>query len=786
MKRPATAVLLSAALFLLALPGAPAPAHAQQAGKAEIVGVRVGLAGCYKPGCWTPVEVTLRGAEGLKSGRLRLIVPDGDAVPSVVSAPVPEAAVPGTPVLLFARFGRIRSDLAVELLDGRDLVDQKAFKPGRTPGYRPALFSDQELIVTVGGSALGLEDAVRLQRQDPERKTVVAHLDDFSQLPTRWYGYEGIDTLVLSTSDPAAYARVEAGGLETARLEAWVAALDERITALDEWIRNGGTLLFCLGESSEQILAARGEADPSRWPSETSERISADRLRQYALSRLAPFTPGRLKEMVPLRATMFNALEVYCGSSVRLPAQTRALRIPHLVDVEARVEAADGGLPLVVRDARGFGQVVFLAADLDQPPLADWGDRKLLAARLLDYPLLPVDQADGGTRVMHYGYVDLAGQLRSALDRFSPGVWVVPFSVVVVLIVLYALAIGPGDYFFMRRVVRRVQLAWITFPLVVVAFSLLAYVLAHRLKGDQVRVNQIDLVDVEVASGRVRGTAWATVFSPRTGHYDFSFRPRHPGGQPDPRADTLTAWLGLSGGALGGMNPSKAEITAFDERCEFSPALDALGNVPIPVRSTKSLTGRWTSQTTVPLESELIDEDGVLSGTISNGLEFPLSDCLLVHNLYAYRFGDLGPGETIRVGPQLRRVRLKVLLTGRQIIYDEESKDYRDEQTPYDRESLDAEYVLRTMMFYKHAGGRVYTGLSNGYQGFVDFSHLLKTNRAVLIARPGDPTGGVSCRGADLVCDGEPVPEPQLRHRILYRFVFAVGSRQLGVGSWEH
>ena len=30
-------------------------------GSPEVVGVRVGLGGCYKAGLWTPVKVTLRG-----------------------------------------------------------------------------------------------------------------------------------------------------------------------------------------------------------------------------------------------------------------------------------------------------------------------------------------------------------------------------------------------------------------------------------------------------------------------------------------------------------------------------------------------------------------------------------------------------------------------------------------------------------------------------------------------------------------------------------------------------
>ncbi len=68
---------------------------------------------------------------------------------------------------------------------------------------------------------------------------------------------------------------------------------------------------------------------------------------------------------------------------------------------------------------------------------------------------------------MHYGYSDLAGQMRSALDRFT-GVRQAPFWLVAGLIVAYILLIGPGDYFFLRKVVRRMEWTWLTFPSIVV------------------------------------------------------------------------------------------------------------------------------------------------------------------------------------------------------------------------------------------------------------------------------------------------------------------------------
>ena len=60
-----------------------------------------------------------------------------------------------------------------------------------------------------------------------------------------------------------------------------------------------------------------------------------------------------------------------------------ALSIPKLEDVEGKIEVADGNRPLIVRTPRRFGQVMFVAVDLDRRPFIDWEGRGTLVARLL-------------------------------------------------------------------------------------------------------------------------------------------------------------------------------------------------------------------------------------------------------------------------------------------------------------------------------------------------------------------------------------------------------------------
>ncbi len=132
MRVPTACLLLVGALFL------PAGADAKAAKPPEseqpaITGVRVGFAGRYKVGLWTPVEVTLRGGSRPASGQLSLVVPDGDGVPSRVTTPPdkPCQVLPGRDnrVLLYVRFGRIQSKLGVELRRGDgQLIARREFE----------------------------------------------------------------------------------------------------------------------------------------------------------------------------------------------------------------------------------------------------------------------------------------------------------------------------------------------------------------------------------------------------------------------------------------------------------------------------------------------------------------------------------------------------------------------------------------------------------------------------------------------------------------------------------
>ena len=714
-------------------------------GESEIIArVEVGFSGAYQAGLWTPVRVHFSPSADLGGAQISLIVPDGDGVPSRILAPLPSPAPDS--ILLYVRFGRLHCPRTVRVERSGALVTERTFEATDQPTAKTspaALRSNQQLVVVVGTAPLGIGDAIAQMREPAEEQTKLVELQNATDLPDRWFGYEGVSLVVLSGTDLDCYA-----GL---------AADDDRVEAIAKWVRHGGRLLVAAGEYGEQLFGREGP--------------------------LRGLLPGTFSKTVPL--SQARALERFADSDDNLPSRVggKMLQVAQLTDVQGMIAAREGNLPLVVNRVWGFGQVIFLASDLDRGPLGQWGSRPKLVAKLLGWPVKPVEETNDDKTIRHPGYSDLAGQLRSGLDQFE-GVWRIPFGLIVAAIVLYLLLVGPGDYFLLRKVLRRMELTWVTFPVIVVLFCVLAYVVARYTKGDQFLVNQASLIDVDVETGELRGTAWANIFSPETCRTDLRFTVRDQGVAPDADSRPVTAWLGLSGEGLGGMDPVTPPPVVWSEPYDFQDDNTLLSQLPLQVWSSKSLTARWGGKMESTFECDLEEKGPIPSGHITSRLDVPLADCLLVYGNWVYELGTLAPGQRFRIGAAVPRRELASFLTGRKLVFDKEEERATQRATRYSIESTDAEYILRAMTFFEAAGGRPYTHLANSYQGFIDMSGLLQPNRAVLVGKvAGSDTGAPDDRTLpcdvqiSLSSDGESVPIRE-KHTALVRFVLPVKANE--------
>ncbi len=631
-------LIWSLGAWLVATPG-PASAATPPV---TIENVRVGFPAPgnqdeFEVGSWTPVWVDLKAGSSGFQGMMEVLVPDSDGTPTAVrrSASVPAGRM-GT-IATYVRPGRRDAEFGVRVYaegNPRPVASLNMAPSGQ------ALGPGQALLLSFG-KASGIEDVPTAAGlgADPnapalgQNSTIaVASVRIPNGVPGRWYGYSAAQTIVLNANDHAA-----------------VDALDGlKGEALKEWVHQGGHLVVALGEG---------------WQS----------LADGPLASLLPATPkGRFLLNDP------GALEAFASSKVPLMTAGVKMTVTQLEPVEAlggRALDVSVPSPLVVRGFYGFGRVTVVGLDVDRKPFADWADRKDFWVRVLDLRRQASDTTNVGLAngTMPGGFyqsaiIDLSGDLHSKLEQFA-GVRLVPFAYVAGFVFLYILLIGPGDYFFLKKVLRRMEWTWLTFPLIVAAVSLLAYYAAYRIKGTELRVNKVDAIDIDQSGKRLqaRGSTWLTLFSPRHRDYNLAITPVPLDSDPatstptTSRSEILMSYFGAPEGPFS-MN-SGGGLALASRPYVYGPAdsLRALEGVRVPIWSTKAFLGRWSGDASPAVAADL-QQAGPdrLSGNVTNLLPgrtlrgvVPGHGALLVVGKQFYDLGELKPNQVKPVGDLL-------------------------------------------------------------------------------------------------------------------------------------
>jgi hypothetical protein len=698
-------------LVWLALAARPAVAG-EPAPILTVKSATVGVGGRYKAGYWTPIWLDLQaGPEGAR-GQLETVTPDGDNVPVIYgddSAGVIDLAAGQEQRLLrYAKTGPAAATIRVQLRTAGERGEQVVWSH-ELSGLPAPLAATQELVVGIG-PALDLPSVVATIKRPAELALAAVQVNDPANLPDRWWGYEGVDTVVLTTSDSAAI-----GGLTA-----------EQQAALIEWVQLGGRLVLSIGSRGGELLAS------GPW---------------------SAVVPGQFVEVTPLREP--TGLEAFVGAEVpweddefqrNRPQVSRLDNIDGIVLVDEIGGASQR--PLIVRSPFGLGEVVFVGLDLDHPGLAKWAGRPRLVAALLagGDSRGEQDQPEARRSVTHLGYEDLVGQLRAALDQFH-GVALVNFTTVSVLTVAYLLLIGPGDYLLLSRLNLPRHLTWITFTLVAIAFGGAAWYLGREAHGDRVRLNQVEIVDIDAQEQIVRGTVWTHLYSPTAARFEVvSQIDASDAICRDPQG--LIAWQGLPGGSLGGLGSRQVALAEADAYRIHPPGTQpSIAGLAVQNASSKSLSVRWWGPPAFATPSQLVrTEHGPVEGELTNPFPFELTECLLVYGDWLYRLGTIGGGQTITVDPR-ESLSLEYRLTERTVL------DSKDISTPWDQATTDIPRIVRIMMFHEAARGRSYTGLTHRYQSYIDLTPQVRLGRAVLAGRASGQVTRLGSAGEPLAAE---------------------------------
>ncbi len=288
-----------------------------------------------------------------------------------------------------------------------------------------------------------------------------------AELPDRWIDYSGIDVLCIELDQLDAIAR--------ARPEALAAILD--------WTAAGGNLCVIGAgparlEQLDDLLARTGRAGrPRKAQQSVWRKPSVDCFGQMVHGALAG-QAGMIGDYY-IEAEELSEETEEPNKEGASPADAPSKRRP----------PATGAAPFLLRPYE-LGMVAALAREngFDRVTRDEWG-----------WLLNEI----GNERWLWYQRhgLSLARTNNDFLDFLIPGVGLAPVTEFCILISLFALAIGPVNYYLLRRW-RRLYLLVVTIPLGAAAVTLLLFVYAILADGLGTRVRVRSLTRLDQQSGQ--------------------------------------------------------------------------------------------------------------------------------------------------------------------------------------------------------------------------------------------------------------------------------------------
>jgi hypothetical protein len=293
------------------------------------------------------------------------------------------------------------------------------------------------------------------------------------------------------------------------------------------------------------------------------------------------------------------------------PDDPPALTVSALTPREGAT-ALDGD-GLVVARAEGAGRVLLAAFDL--AALRAWSGEAQLWAELLE-PSVPA----------HVGQsfrLRSENLLRDALQL--QGLNLPSTAVLLLLMILYIVVIGPVNFLLLRRA-GRVELAWISTPLLVVLFLAASYGASIALRGTRPQISQLAVVQGFEGDERAQATAFLGIFSPQRRSYSLGFAPT----------------VLVTPGTFEGFSFRSTPVTA-------DGAAVGVDDLLIDVSSLRTLMVEQPVALAPQVQSSLRLEQGRVEGELTLVAGPALRDPLVVFRDSAQQLDDLQPGASASV-----------------------------------------------------------------------------------------------------------------------------------------
>lgn len=365
-----------------------------------------------------------------------------------------------------------------------------------------------------------------------------------------------------------------------------------RTRAIRSWVHKGGTLVLSGGAGYPKSVKGFEDLSPVNYAGNTNvsalpelEKLGGKKL---SLDRSFPVSAAKLKE----------------GA--------------------AAIAQFDSN-PLIASWAVGQGKVIYAAYDVAMEPLNAWNGHPEVWSSVLQLDLTSGSGKAIGSKSELFSGID------GLLDYF-PSMTLPPFSLLMWLLLGYAVLVAPLLYYILKKLDKR-EWAWALIPLIAVAASGGIY-MAGTSGGTSFQTHTFNIMELD-GKGQAERTTASALFVPRGGDYNIEL----PAGTyvSVKREDGL-----LAGGQI--QEPSRQSIRVQADHT----------TVKLKDMTHRSFAKLWMDQ---PEDREFgavsveagFDGQGRLQGTVTNRTDMDLSDAALIVGENVFQLGELPKQQSVPI-----------------------------------------------------------------------------------------------------------------------------------------
>ena len=529
--------------------------------------------GHFKFGEWLPLHVTLTNDGSPVRAEVRADT-TGSGGHTTYSVPVELPTGARKRLTVYVQSPSFAQAIRVRLIDGdRELANQSVnLTVERNVNYLVGMIAPRlEAFAVLGGLTLNPSG----RNISPLQRPIIRIPMSLSDIPDRVEGLQTLDAIVISDMDTSEMT-------------------PDQAQALQAWVEQGGRLILGGGASAARTLGGLPEALARDWRS----------------------TDG------PADISSLDALGRFGGKDVLVPGPFAASwpAIGHsLIEQDGHVLLAEKRL--------GEGYVTYAALDLSGSPFDAWAG----ASRFWEKLLTPGSAYPAGAPTDVSPRVMRSSSIYYALQNL-PTLELPAIRPLAGLLIVYIFLIGPVNYLVLRRL-RKLEWGWLSIFGLTLVFSAGAFALGSSLRGGDVILNEISVLNFDVQSAAAPVQSYLGIFSPERNAYTLNFAGR-----------ALVAPIAAEGNPFGPWGPGGTADYAAVEIVQGEPSqvrgVQVNQGAMQAFRIESPLPEDWNVESDLTLESDRV------RGTLINRTSENIVDAVIVYNNRFIKLADLLPGQT--------------------------------------------------------------------------------------------------------------------------------------------